>query len=495
MKSYIKMNEGNYLSLGNLFKIIKDISINSNNTVQKELFCTIMEIDDIKSSTVNNYCLGCRKIGNIYKQKYLNMKKKYLKDKTIFYSIVLNLINLIDGINHYPNNILEFINNHESFILLTNNLYNLAKNDHNISIHLLNEINELINKNNYYESFINMLFYLILENKQPLYPIDNINKTINHLLKDTNLSINDLEDILSLELKEGLSYVRKLKLLAEKNNPYALYKLALMEYRGQITGQKRIDVCLNYLNKSANMLHPASNWLIANIYLEENNKDIDTIFKYLLKAKELGSIASLNTLGICYLKGNNIEHKKDEKKALEYFLEAIKDNYVYSYNNLGMYYEKKKDYQKAIYYYEESAKEEESWALNKLGEIYRLGIYTKKDEKKAFDYYQKASLASNYERCHYANYNLAKYYYLEGNINLLINKDINKAKELFIKEKDYLIEANIELLYLYIKENNKEKIRETINIIENNPKYNNEIKLLIENKIKEIKNFNHINID
>ena len=97
-KDFIKMNNNdNHLSLGNLFRVIKELSKNKSSALQTEMFCTLFEISDINDTTVNNYCVGCRKIGNDYKQIYLNFQKRYEKDKNIFEDIIISILSIIDG--------------------------------------------------------------------------------------------------------------------------------------------------------------------------------------------------------------------------------------------------------------------------------------------------------------------------------------------------------------------------------------------------------------
>ena len=46
-KNYIKLNTtNNHLSIGNIFKIIKDESVDKTNALQTELFCIIFDVDD-----------------------------------------------------------------------------------------------------------------------------------------------------------------------------------------------------------------------------------------------------------------------------------------------------------------------------------------------------------------------------------------------------------------------------------------------------------------
>ena len=495
MRKYLKMNDNdNYLSLGNLLRLIKEVSRNTSNSVQTEIFCLLFDVDNINSTTVNNYCVGSRRIGDIYKQKYLNYQKKYLKDKSVMQYIYSMLINAISGHNYDVNNKIDFINNHELFIMLTTKLFIIMKNDTNISTGIVDKVNNLINDKNYYDAFSIMLFYCVLENKQPRYTDEEIKDTINDLIMKSNISLNDIRDILEIELREGLSYYRSLVELSEYNNPYALYKLARMEYLGEVTGEKNIVKCFEYLNRAALFNHPASLWMMAHLMLNKelyNEIDYAKVWEYLNKAYEMGSIASINTMGLCYLNGWTKDGKVDERKAIEYFNEAIRHNYVYGYNNLGKYYENKNDLDKALEYYLLSANQKESWACNKVGEIYRK----KNDLKRAFKYYNLATCSSINEICPYAWYNLAKYFYLDGCSLLLIPKDINKAIELFKKSSRYLIESKIELLILMIKENySKDEIYDVKNQIEQDKNYNNDIRLLIEEKIKKIKDLKSITL-
>ena len=123
-----------------------------------------------------------------------------------------------------------------------------------------------------------------------------------------------------------------------------------------------------------------------------------------------------------------------------------------------------------------------------------------KDMKKAFDYYNKAIEAPISTVSYYAFYNLAKYYYLTGNTVLI--KDEDKAIKYLDIASSHAIEAAILLLYLYTEKylNKKDedlydKIKLLISRIENNPKYNESIKSIIEDNLKKLKENKHINID
>ena len=98
-KQYIKMNiDDNYLSLGNLFRLIKELSQNKISAMQTELFCTLFQIDEINDTTVNNYVTGYRGIGGEYKQRIVYLYKRYNDDKDVFNDICLSIISIMDGV-------------------------------------------------------------------------------------------------------------------------------------------------------------------------------------------------------------------------------------------------------------------------------------------------------------------------------------------------------------------------------------------------------------
>ena len=121
--------------------------------------------------------------------------------------------------------------------------------------------------------------------------------------------------------------------------------------------------------------------------------------------------------------------------------------------------------------------------------------------QKAYEYYNKAIDVPIENTCIYAYYNLAKYFYLTGNI--ILTKNINKAQEyLEIASNNNLIEAQILLLYIYssnyVKEKNSKlysKIEKLVNKIENNTNYNIDYKKEIDKNLKIIKESKKINID
>lgn len=81
-RKYVKLNDGySHLSLGNVINVIKEESKNKSSAIQGEIFCAIFSVDYVNNSTVNNYCIGSRGIGDNYKQIYINLRKNLIRIK------------------------------------------------------------------------------------------------------------------------------------------------------------------------------------------------------------------------------------------------------------------------------------------------------------------------------------------------------------------------------------------------------------------------------
>ena len=344
------------------------------------------------------------------------------------------------------------------------------------------------------------MFYIILEHKQPVYIETAAKETVESILTKTNIPVNDLEKFLSLNFKDGVNHIYELKRLVKDNNAYACFEIGYMEYKGEYVGYPRYNMAYKYFLIASNYNHPRANVLIADMLLKgqigtKSKDDIKLAENYLEKAISFGSIAALNKLGLLLM-------NKNKKKAIDLFEKAASYDYIYAYNNLGKIYELKKDYDKAFYYYSKSASKEESWACNKLGEFYRLGLFVKKDMQKAYYYYNLATEVPITLLEYYSKYNLAKYFYLEGNYEVNIEKNEELAISFFDEaSENNIIEASIELLKIYIRKylldrnnDNLNKISYYKRKIEINDKYNQEIKIKIEEFIDKINEEYLINI-
>ena len=504
---YVKMNNNQKeLSLGNFCRIVKEQSLNKSYAGQPDVFYALFLVEDVSDSTINNYCIGYRTIATEFKKIY--QKRKNYPNKE-FDETIQNLISIIKG------NVYNELNNEQikkeaknTLKKLSIELYNIAKNDKSVPRNFTKKINDFLKENKIYETICEILLFIVLEKKQPVY-IDKTRREIfESMLNDTNISMNELEQFLKIQLKDGINYTYSLKKLSKENNPYASFELGDMEYTGIMSGTPRYIKAYEYFKIAASQNHPRANWLIGKMLLEgqigkKTKEDLEKAFNYLKKAEELGSIAAVNSIGLCYLNGLIPSIEKNEEKAIAYFKKATKEDYVYAYNNLGKIYENHNDLKKAYEHYIVGATLEESWALNKIGKWYLEGIYIKKNEKKAYEFFNKAVEVPKSILDHWAYFNLAKYFYLEGNFEANIEKNIPKAIEYLNKALEGNIEDSYkELILIYIeeyKESENQKDLDFINYYYNKYRLTNsfknhkkeidsKIEELIKNKIILIKN-------
>ena len=504
-KQYIKLNDNEEnLSIGNLFRYIKEMAKNRVSALQSELFCILFSLDSVNDTTINNYCVGCRSIGADYKQIYLNKERRYRKNEEEFVDVVLSILNILDGVVHNVSvNKIEYINKNESAEILARKLYNLAKNDRQVPQDFRSNIYHLLEENKIYNCLVEEIIYVVLYKKQPLYEDELKREVLENVLNDTSISSVSLQEYLSLKLREGINFDYSMKKLAENGNAYASFELGCDEYYGNVTGKPRYSKALEYLISAADASHASANYMVGNIYIRglvgnKSKEELEKGYKYLLRASELGNIAAENLIGNMYYEGI-YPLERDLDKAIEYYKKASEVNYVFALNNLGKIEEDKKNTKKAYEYYIKSADLGESWACNKVGEGYRLGII-ENDMLKAYDYYNKALDCNHRVLDYYAYYNLAKYFYTNGYST--IAADYNKMLEYYkIASDNGILEASLELFYLYVSDYLKRKDQHSYDqlmhykkVIETHRKYNKDVAKLVENKINELTNHKEINI-
>ena len=234
----------------------------------------------------------------------------------------------------------------------------------------------------------------------------------------------------------------------------------------------------------------------------KSKHDMYLALKYFNKARKLNCANAYTSIGNILLLGNIPHISKNEEKAIEMFKIAADMGHVYAFNNLGKIYEARNDLKLAFDYYMKSANLGDSWAQNRVGEFYRLGKIGNINLQKAFDYYTLSSESPKFTLCNWAKYNLAKYFYKDGCLEIGIHKDLTKAISLFEESSDELTESLEELIYiyydLYLKNNNSEnylkKLNYYINLIEKHTDYNDKIANCINNKLKDLKN-EHLKIE
>ena len=155
-KYYIKMNDKNYLSIGNVIEIIKEIASNKSAT-QSEIFLCIFNVNNINNTAINNYCIGYRPIPIELKKKYHDLKEEHFKDKYVYTDIIISIISILDN-KIYSNieNKIEFINNSVKLKNVITNLLKICSVDKNIK----KEYISILKKLNNYDALIELLNYI-----------------------------------------------------------------------------------------------------------------------------------------------------------------------------------------------------------------------------------------------------------------------------------------------------------------------------------------------
>ncbi len=499
-KNFIRLNiNDNYLSLGNFFRVLKEESNNSSSFWQSDLFCIIFNTDTIADSTVNNYCTGFRAINSTYKNYIKNLKNEYVQNQNILLPIFSKILKLVD-INAPSKVTIDNFNSNEKIYHICNRLYTISKNDSELNQKLSNTLYKNLQNRNLYNFMAEVLFYTVLDKKQPIFIDDNLNNIIEKKIYDTNISVKDIEDFIDIQLTSGIWSIRGIYELARKGNPFACFEMASMECYGIITGTARYEKAYDYYKIAAKANHPTANWAIGYLYYEghignKSKKDMCLAFKYFNKARKLNCANTYTSLGNIFLAGNVPHIKKNEEKAIKMFEISATMGHTYAFNNLGKIYEDRNNLKLAFDYYIKSANLGDSWAQNKVGEFYRLGKIDTINLQKAFEYYTLSSESPRFTLCNWSKYNLAKYFYKDGCMEIGIHKDLNKAITLFDESSCELIESLEELIYiyydLYLKNNRSDeylgKLNNYIDIIERNSKYNDVLANRINEKLKDLK--------
>ena len=162
-KKFIRLNiNDNYLSLGNLFRVIKEEANNSKIMWQPELFSIIFNTEDFADSTVNNYCTGLRTINSKYKNYFKEVKNSYEKDEKVLVQTIGKIIELLENKKIDLDKIdIKQINNNIKIKNICNRLYSISKNDTDVSIKLSSKLYRDLEENNLYSFIVKVLFYIV----------------------------------------------------------------------------------------------------------------------------------------------------------------------------------------------------------------------------------------------------------------------------------------------------------------------------------------------
>lgn len=446
-RNFIRLNANdNYLSFGNLCRVIKD-ETNDKTILQAEIFEIIFDVEGVADSTVNNYCTGFRPINASYKKIYKDLFSSYKNNNKVFLTTISNIINLLNNDAYsYSTRSIQSINNDRKLHRVCDRLYTISKNDSDVSNTLSSHLLKCLNNNDLYTFLVYVLEYTILDKIQPIYIEESFNDMIEKSIYDTNISMKDIKDFIQVQLNAGIWSLRAFRQLADKGNPLASFEMASMEYNGIITGSPRYDKAYSYYMAAASHNHPVATWAIGYLYYNgdigtKSKHDMSLAITYFNKARKLKCANAYNSFGLIFLRGSFPHIKINKAKAIKMFELAASLGNIYACNNLGKIYEDEKKYAKAFEYYSISAENNDSWACNKMGEFYRKGLSVKKDLLKAYELYEKSSDSPQFTLCPWSNYNLANYFYIPGCLEIGINRDIPKAIQLLDYIKDKLPEA------------------------------------------------------
>ena len=292
--NFVKMNDGSdYLSLGNIFNIIKKNAIDKNNAMQTELFSIIFDTNDVSASSVNNYCIGYRAIAVDYKKLYYYVRDNISHDYEILAQTIIDLINILeDQINIVDVNKIEFINSNSRLKAVAEDIFLLIREDRNITNK--KRFKDYIDNNDLYMFMVEVLCYAILDNQQPIFK------------QDISLFLNskDLEEFISINLYDGFNYINAIKRLANKGNMFANVELGTLEFNEGNSNKERYRNSYEYYKVAADLGHPKACWMVAYMVMKGIIEyDYDLMNKYLDKALSLGSVPAINMKGNTYYYG------------------------------------------------------------------------------------------------------------------------------------------------------------------------------------------------
>ena len=137
------------------------------------------------------------------------------------------------------------------------------------------------------------LLFIVLHKKQPVYEEELKVEVFEDVLNDTSISSLDLQEYLSLKLREGINYDYTMLKLADSGNAYANFEIGSNEYYGFFAGYPRYNIALEYLEKAASMDHASANYMIGNMFISGNlgsmsNSDLELGYSYIEKSYKLG---------------------------------------------------------------------------------------------------------------------------------------------------------------------------------------------------------------
>lgn len=219
------------------------------------------------------------------------------------------------------------------------------------------------------------------------------------------------------DLKKAESFY---KLLEKAKDPYGSYALGRLWANNRFLDTEHYKKAIEYYKKAIDTKYPLGYYGMGCLYAVGSGystgvkKDVKKAKEYYDKAYKAGRLEAALGLGNLYLNGE-VEGLEgpDASKALEYYNEAAKSDsaYIRGLANLligDVYYYgyggTKKDDKKAIEYYEQADKDGNMDAAASLGYIYIYGEGADKDEPRGMEYLKKGAKGGSSPACVYLCY-------------------------------------------------------------------------------------------
>lgn len=146
------------------------------------------------------------------------------------------------------------------------------------------------------------------------------------------------KEVKELEQSQGtLKALPYYKELAQKNNPDAIYELALIHSQGKYF-KKNINKTHNLLKKASNLDHDKSSYYLGKLYLSKKSPyfSLEKAYNSFVKAANNNHAPALNMIGQFFVKGIVVD--KDYVQALKLFERASKQDYIKAQCNLAFMY-------------------------------------------------------------------------------------------------------------------------------------------------------------
>ncbi|MDR0726342.1 MAG: hypothetical protein LBF59_10110 [Prevotellaceae bacterium] len=230
---------------------------------------------------------------------------------------------------------------------------------------------------------------------------------------------------------DGEKAIKYMTRAAEREHPYALYKLGTYYYYGIV--ESNIEKGLECLNSAYEKGSPYAATVLGNhfLYGTDTNSDYSNAFQYYQYAAEKDYITE--GIGMCYLYGIGVE--RNESEAFKYFSIAADRGYVAAEYRLGICYKYElgttknlseaykwlsqaaeednrgakyelammlldgegvaMDLEKGVEWLRKAAEDEQDDAQFELGNCYLVGRGVNEDEVQAMYWYQKAAENGN----------------------------------------------------------------------------------------------------